>query len=173
MTNKNKKSTSGEKLIENEDRPPIKKKKYEEENFVDASGPVWNYSMLSDEDVSNYQAGTHYTLYKKFGSHSIQVNDVWGMYFCVWAPNAKSVSVKGNFNDWTNHTHELYPRWDKSGIWEGFIPRFTLGEVYKYHIVGYKNRAVDKGDPLANFWEKRPRTASITWDLYYEWKDKE
>jgi 1,4-alpha-glucan branching enzyme len=95
------------------------------------------------------------------------------MYFCVWAPNAKSVSVKGNFNDWTNHTHELNPRWDKSGIWEGFIPGFKLGEVYKYHIVGYKNRAVDKGDPLANFWEKRPNTASISWDMYYEWKDDE
>jgi 1,4-alpha-glucan branching enzyme len=95
------------------------------------------------------------------------------MYFCVWAPNAKSVSVKGNFNDWANHTHELYPRWDKSGIWEGFIPRFSLGEVYKYHIVGYKNRALDKGDPFANFWEKRPKTATITWDSYYEWNDKE
>ena len=173
MTQKYKKSTDEDKLNENDIKQPTKKSKYEEENFVDASKPVWNYSILSDEDITNYQNGTHYTLYKKFGSHSIQVNGTWGMYFCVWAPNAKSVSVKGNFNDWTNHTHELNPRWDKSGIWEGFIPNFNLGEVYKYHIVGYKNRALDKGDPFANFWEKRPKTASITWDMYYEWQDKE
>ncbi len=149
------------------------KRKYEEENFVDISKAVWNYSMLTDEDVSNFQNGTNYSLYKKFGSHSLQVNGVWGIYFCVWAPNAKSVSVKGNFNDWTNGTHELNPRWDKSGIWEGFIPNFNLGEVYKYHIIGHKNRALDKGDPFANFWEKRPKTASISWDMFYEWKDKD
>ncbi len=149
------------------------KKKYEEVNYINTSKPVWNYSLLTDEEVANYQAGTNYQLYKKFGSHSIQVNNVWGMYFCVWAPNATSVSVKGNFNDWTNHEYELLPRWDKSGIWEGFIPGFNLGEAYKYHIIGYAKREIDKGDPFANFWEKRPDTASITWDMYYEWKDEE
>ena len=148
------------------------KKKYEEEVFVDTSASVWNYSLLSDEDIINYQQGTHYSLYKKFGSHAVQVNDIWGMYFCVWAPNATVVSVKGNFNDWKNGEYKLFPRWDKSGIWEGFIPNYKLGEVYKYHIVGYKGRELDKGDPFANFWEKRPLTASITWDLHYEWQDE-
>jgi len=148
-------------------------KKYEEEVFVDTSGNVWNYSLLTDEDITNYQQGTNYSLYKKFGSHSVQVNDVWGMYFCVWAPNATLVSVKGNFNHWKNGEFTLFPRWDKSGIWEGFIPNFKLGEVYKYHIIGYKGRELDKGDPFANFWEKRPLTASITWDLQYDWKDEE
>ncbi|HEY6063963.1 MAG TPA: 1,4-alpha-glucan branching protein GlgB, partial [Chitinophagaceae bacterium] len=146
-------------------------KRYEETNFIDTSKPVWNYSLLTDEDVTNYQSGTNYQLYKKFGSHSIQVNGVWGMYFCMWAPNATAVSVKGNFNDWKNHEYELKPRWDKSGIWEGFIPHFKLGEAYKYHIIGYAKRKIDKGDPFANFWEKRPQTASISWDMYYEWKD--
>ena len=146
-------------------------KRYEETEFVDTTKSVWNYSLLTPEDVTNYQNGTNYQLYKKFGSHSIQVNGTWGMYFCVWAPNASAVSVKGNFNDWKNHEYELYPRWDKSGIWEGFIPGFKLGEAYKYHIIGYAKRALDKGDPFANFWEKRPQTASITWDMYYEWKD--
>jgi 1,4-alpha-glucan branching enzyme len=147
--------------------------KYEEANFVDTSKPVWNYSMLTDSDVSNFQQGTNYILYKKFGSHSIQVNEVWGMYFCVWAPNGTSVSVMGNFNDWKKQEYELYPRWDKSGIWEGFIPGFKQGEAYKYHIVGYHGRETDKGDPFANFWEKRPDTATITWDMYYDWKDEE
>ena len=151
--------------------PKPKPKRYEETNFIDRSKPVWNYSLLTDEDVTNYRNGTNYQLYKKFGSHSIQVNDVWGMYFCVWAPNATSVSVKGHFNNWKDHEYELYPRWDKSGIWEGFIPHFKLGEAYKYHIIGYAKRKIDKGDPFANFWEKRPHTASITWDMYYDWKD--
>jgi 1,4-alpha-glucan branching enzyme len=151
---------------------PGSRKKYEEENFIDTSKPVWNYSLLTDEDVANYRNGTHYQLYKKFGSHSIQVNNIWGMYFCVWAPNATSVSVKGHFNNWKNREYELYPRWDKSGIWEGFIPGFKLGEAYKYHIIGYAKRKLDKGDPFAHFWEKRPQTASITWDMYYDWKDE-
>ena len=146
---------------------------YEQVNFVDTTKPVWNYSLLNDDDVSNYQAGTNYRMYEKFGSHSIQVNGEWGMYFCVWAPNATSLSVIGNFNHWKAGQFELYPRWDKSGIWEGFIPGFKLGESYKYHIVGFAGRSQDKGDPFANFWEKRPDTASITWDMYYEWKDKE
>jgi len=151
--------------------PVSKGDRYEEMNFIDTSAPVWNYSLLTQEDVTNYQNGNNYQLYKKFGSHSVQVNEVWGMYFCVWAPNATSVSVKGNFNEWKNHEFELYPRWDKSGIWEGFIPEFRLGEAYKYHIVGYAKRKIDKGDPFANFWEKRPQTASITWDMFYEWQD--
>jgi len=160
-------------IVKEEKKKDERQKTYEEEHFVDTSKPVWNYSLLTDEDVRNYQAGTNYRLYEKMGSHPIQVNNVWGMYFCVWAPNATSVSVTGNFNDWKNHEHELYPRWDKSGIWEGFIPNFNLGESYKYYIVGYANKAQDKGDPFANFWEKRPLTASITWDMYYEWKDDE
>ena len=169
---------TGKNKMENKEELPASgnpeqtvQKKYEETTFVDTTKPVWNYSLLTDEDVTNYQNGTHYRLYKTFGSHSIQVNGRWGMYFCVWAPNATSVSVKGNFNDWKNHEYELYPRWDKSGIWEGFIPDFKLGEAYKYHIIGFGKRALDKGDPFANLWEKRPQTASITWDMYYEWKD--
>ncbi len=146
---------------------------YESTHFIDTSKPVWNYSLLTDEDVTNYGKGTNYQLYKKFGSHSIRVQDVWGMYFCVWAPNATSVSVKGHFNKWKDGEYELLPRWDKSGIWEGFIPHFKLGEAYKYHIVGFAGRKLDKGDPFANFWEKRPHTASITWDMHYEWNDQD
>jgi 1,4-alpha-glucan branching enzyme len=146
---------------------------YEKENFIDTTRKVWNYSLLSDEDIRNFQQGTHYRLYEKFGSHSIRVLDTWGIYFAVWAPNASSVSVKGNFNDWRDYEYELYPRWDKSGVWEGFIPYLGLGEVYKYRIKGYKGIEQDKGDPFARFWEKRPRTASITWETNYEWQDSE
>jgi 1,4-alpha-glucan branching enzyme len=150
---------------------PTSASPYEQDNFIDSSKNVWNYSILTAEDIRNYQQGTHYTLYEKFGSHAVEVLGKLGMYFAVWAPNATSVSVKGNFNDWKNFEYELFPRWDKSGIWEGFIPDFKLGEVYKYHIKGFMGIEADKGDPFANFWEKRPLTASITWDLQYQWKD--
>ncbi len=144
---------------------------YEQENFIDTSKKVWNYSLLTEEDIRNFQQGTHYSLYEKFGSHAIQVLDTWGIYFAVWAPNATSVSVKGNFNHWRNNEFELNPRWDNSGIWEGFIPNLGLGEVYKYRIKGFQGIEADKGDPFARFWEKRPLTASITWDTNYVWQD--
>jgi 1,4-alpha-glucan branching enzyme len=139
---------------------------------IDTSTAVWNFSLLTEEDIHNYQQGTHYRLYEKMGSQSLKVQDTWGIYFCVWAPNATQVSVIGNFNDWQSASHLLYPRWDQSGIWEGFIPGLGWGEVYKYHIHGYAGRRLDKGDPFAHFWEKRPKTASVTWDLYYDWKDQ-
>jgi 1,4-alpha-glucan branching enzyme len=147
--------------------------RYEDHHYIDTSKPVWNYSLLSEDDISNFQQGTHYSLYKKFGSHNVTVNGVEGRYFAVWAPNATALSVKGNFNDWKNHEYQLLPRWDKSGVWEGFIPGFKAGEVYKYHIVGYQGVEADKGDPFAHFWELKPRTATITWDLDYTWNDDE
>ncbi len=146
---------------------------FENTNFIDTSKSVWNYSLLTDEDIRNFQAGTHYSLYEIMGSTPIRVNGVWGTYFCVWAPSAKFVFVTGNFNNWNKLSHPLTPRWDKSGIWEGFIPEFKLGEVYKYHIAGPNNHMADKGDPFAHFWELKPLTASITWDLHYTWKDKD
>ena len=144
---------------------------YEANNFIDQEKAVWNYSLLTDGDVSDFQNGTHYALYKKFGSHQIEVMGTKGMYFCVWAPNATKVFVIGDFNDWNKTTHLLTPRWDKSGIWEGFIPNLAFGTVYKYHIIGYQNRITDKGDPLGFFWEVKPRTATITCNLNYDWED--
>ena len=145
---------------------------YEDKNFIDTSKPVWNYSILYDDDVTTFQNGTHYNLYKKFGSKKITVLGKEGYYFCVWAPNATKVSVTGNFNNWNKETHQLNPRWDKSGIWEGFIPGLPQGELYKYHIIGYQGIITEKGDPFANFWELKPATATITWQLDYEWNDE-
>ena len=157
------------RAIKNDERPG----RYEDQHFVDSQKPVWNYSLFTDEDIRNYQNGTHYSLYELFGSHEITVLDTRGYYFAVWAPNATYVSVIGNFNDWNPQSHPLFVRLDNSGIWEGFIPNLPRGEAYKYHIHGFKGRKIDKGDPYANFWEKRPATASITWDLKYEWMDEE
>ena len=148
-------------------------KKYEEIHFVDSTKPVWNYSFFTEDDIRNFQQGTHYRLYDLFGSHEIEVLGRRGYYFAVWAPNATQVSVIGNFNDWNPTSHPLFVRLDKSGVWEGFLPDLGRGEVYKYHIDGFQGAKTDKGDPYANFWEKRPNTASITWDLQYTWKDSE
>jgi 1,4-alpha-glucan branching enzyme len=146
--------------------------KYEELHFVDTKQAVWNYSLFTDEDVHNFQNGTHYSLYTLFGNKQIEVSAAKGTYFAVWAPNATAVYVKGNFNDWNNETHLLKVRQDSSGIWEGFVPGIHQGEVYKYHIHGYKGVKLDKGDPFANYWELRPLTASITWQTNYAWKDE-
>ncbi len=145
--------------------------KYEELHFVDTKQVVWNYSLFKDEDVHNFQNGTHYSLYTLFGNKQLEVSGTKGTYFAVWAPNATAVYVKGNFNDWNNETHLLKVRQDSSGIWEGFVPGIHQGEVYKYHIHGYKGVKLDKGDPFANYWELRPLTASITWQTNYAWKD--
>ncbi|HEU0112023.1 MAG TPA: 1,4-alpha-glucan branching protein GlgB [Flavisolibacter sp.] len=167
-------------IIENKaaDRPvaqnaPTSTERYEDRNFVDTTKPVWNYSILYDDDINNYQNGTHYSLYNKFGSKRLTVLEKEGYYFCVWAPNATSVTVTGNFNNWNKTSHALQPRWDKSGIWEGFIPGIKRGDLYKYFIKGFDGRETEKGDPFANFWEKRPLTSSITWDFDYKWKDDE
>ena len=170
MTNKPNQQIKSESIIKNNDVSVIR---YEDQNFIDTSQPVWNYSLLYDDDIATFQQGTHYSLYKKFGSKRLTVLDKEGYYFCVWAPNASKVSVIGNFNDWNAATHQLQPRWDKSGIWEGFIPGVPRGELYKYHIVGFKDAITEKGDPFANYWEHKPRTATITWDFDYEWKDSD
>src|SRR5688572_26032037 len=147
-------------------------KKYEEIHFVDSTKPVWNYSLFTEEDISNFQNGTMYNAYEYFGSHALEVLNEEGYYFAVWAPNATYVSVVGAFNEWNPKQHKLFVRLDKSGIWEGFIPGVAKGELYKYHIHGFEGAVLEKGDPYGNFWELRPGTATITWDLDNKWRDK-
>ncbi len=148
-------------------------KKYEDIHFVDTQQAVWNYSLFTEEAVRNFQNGTHYSLYEYFGNKQIEVLETKGTYFAVWAPNATFISVTGYFNNWDKTSHPLKVRLDNSGIWEGFIPNVLEGEAYKYHIHGFNGIKLDKGDPFAHFWEKRPFTASITWQTNYEWKDQE
>ena len=138
---------------------------------MDSTQPVWNYSLLTGEVIRNFQEGTLYDAYRYFGNKQLEVLGQAGTYFAVWAPNATRVSVKGNFNHWNNDAHPLFVRLDKSGIWEGFIPGVKRGEVYKYHIHGYKGVKLDKGDPYAHYWELKPLTASITWNFEYVWDD--
>ncbi len=129
-------------------------------------------SLLTDFDIHLFRAGKHYKLYEKLGSHIITHDGVQGTYFALWSPNAQAVSVIGNFNHWDRGRHSMYERPDGSGIWEAFIPGIGQGEVYKYYIQSRHNGySVEKGDPYAFRWEEPPRTASVVWDIKYEWND--
>ncbi len=130
------------------------------------------HSLFTEFDIDLFKAGKHFRLYEKLGAHPIEVDGVKGVYFAVWAPSAQSVSVVGDFNYWIAGNHELYVRWDASGIWEGFIPNITKGTTYKYKIQSSNNGIVtEKADPFAFYCEKPPHTASVIWDLDYKWED--
>ncbi|MFO8055813.1 MAG: 1,4-alpha-glucan branching protein GlgB [bacterium] len=128
---------------------------------------------MTDDDVYLFNQGSHYRLYKKLGSHIAEREGVQGVHFAVWAPEARSVSVMGNFNGWDTGSHPLSAR-GSSGIWEGFIPGIGKGEVYKYHVESRLNDyKVDKYDPYSFYSEISPQTASVVWELDYEWGDDE
>lgn len=134
---------------------------------------VESISRFTDFDIHLFRQGKHFKLYEKLGSHVMEVNGVVGTYFAVWAPNATYISVVGNFNGWNHGNHSLAPRWDSSGIWEGWIPNVGVGEVYKYYIISQNGQHLEKSDPFALWCEVAPRTASIVWDTWYEWGDSE
>ena len=134
---------------------------------------VQPYSLFTDFDIDLFKAGKHFRLYEKLGAHLVEVDGVKGVYFAVWAPSARSVSVVGDFNYWIQGDHQLQVRWDSSGIWEGFIPGIEKGATYKYKIQSNINGIItEKADPFALFCEHPPHTASVVWDLDYQWKDK-
>ena len=131
------------------------------------------FSLFSDYDIHLFKEGKHFKLYEKLGSHIVSHKRKKGTYFAVWAPNAKEVSVIGNFNSWDKEASPLLPRWDQSGIWEAFIPGVKHGETYKYAIKTPGENWIEKGDPFARFWETPPATASIVWDSgKHKWEDK-
>jgi len=132
-----------------------------------------SFSLLTDFDIHLFKTGKHFKLYEKLGAHPGKVNGKQGTYFAVWAPNAKAVSVIGNFNHWNNSQHKLSPRWDQSGIWEGFFPGIHKGEAYKFAIHSNTGAYLEKADPFAAYAEVAPKTASIIWPTEYKWKDSQ
>ncbi len=129
------------------------------------------FSLLTDFDIHLFKSGKHFKLYEKLGAHFCEFGGEKGTYFAVWAPNAKAVSVIGNFNHWESDKSKLNPRWDESGIWEGFFPGLKKGEAYKYAIHSNSGEYLEKADPFAFYAEIAPKTASITWSTDYQWKD--
>ncbi len=130
------------------------------------------YSLFSDFDVSLFRSGKHFRLFEKFGSHLVELDNEEGVYFAVYAPAARSVSVIGDFNYWSGIEHQLHVRWDGSGIWEGFIPGLSKGTLYKYKIhSNHDDRIREKTDPYALKYEMPPKTASVVWEDDFSWSD--
>jgi 1,4-alpha-glucan branching enzyme len=127
--------------------------------------------LMGDLDLQLLGEGNHFRSHEKLGAHVRTVGEVRGTHFAVWAPNARRVSVVGNFNGWDGRVHPMRSL-GATGIWELFLPGVGHGELYKFEV---RSRAGDsqlKSDPHAYFSEKRPDTASIVWDLEaYEWED--
>ena len=128
-------------------------------------------SLLGEQDVYLFNEGSHLRLYEKLGAHAGTVDGVAGVHFAVWAPNAASVAVMGDWNGWSKTAQQLRVR-GASGVWEGFIPGIARGAAYKYHVVSrYDGYEADKADPFAVYAEIAPRTGSRVWTLDYAWGD--
>jgi 1,4-alpha-glucan branching enzyme len=132
-----------------------------------------SYSLLGEQDIYHIKQGSEYKLYEKLGSHYVIAPDgKEGVYFALWAPNARYISVIGDFNHWDKGAHKMIMRRDDTGIWECFIADVPEGSSYKYYLESKHHEYVDeKSDPHAFFWEVPPRSATKTWKLDYRWGD--
>jgi 1,4-alpha-glucan branching enzyme len=128
-------------------------------------------SVLSEFDRYLLAEGTFHRAYQKVGAHFTERDGQRGVQFAVWAPNARSVSVIGEFNGWSNSANPMEP--SQVGVWSAFIPHLRPGDIYKYHIeANLQGYQVDKADPYGFAAEIRPHTASRVWDLdSYTWQD--
>lgn len=128
--------------------------------------------VLTDFDLHLIGEGSHYKKYEKLGAHVMEINGIKGVHFAVWAPNAKRVSVIGDFNNWDGRRHPMQVL-GSSGVWEIFIPGLDEGELYKFEIKSkFHNYIAVKVDPYAFYFEVRPKSASIVYNINkYQWND--
>jgi len=141
------------------------------ERFV--HDPYFFLPQMGELDLYLFGQGDHHRIYEKLGAHPMEVNGVKGVYFAVWAPNARNVSVIGNFNVWHGGKHQMRVL-GSSGVWELFVPDITVGEVYKYEVKDKSGNIFVKADPYGYQFEVRPATGSIVADINkYEWADHE
>jgi len=130
-------------------------------------------SVIGDLDLHLFNEGTHQELYNTLGSHVIDFEGVSGVHFAVWAPNARRVSVVGEFNDWDGRRHVMRAH-PGSGMWDIFVPGIGNGALYKYEIVaGNGNLLPLKHDPFAHYFEQPPGNAAIVFDSQFIWKDQQ
>lgn len=129
-------------------------------------------TILSDFDLHLIGEGSHYKQYEKLGAHPVEMDGIKGVLFAVWAPNAKRVSVIGDFNDWNPKRHSMESL-GSSGIWALFIPGLKEGEIYKYEIRSRHHKFVSqKSDPFGFYFELRPKSASIVYEIdSFAWGD--
>ncbi len=113
-------------------------------------------------------------LYKHLGAHLVCKGEVLGIMFAVWAPNARKVSVFGDFNGWNKDQYLMSQRWDGTGIWELFVPGVSEGALYKFHVTDSYGHGADKADPFGFEMECPPETASrISIPRNFQWSDSE
>ncbi|MFH1726433.1 MAG: 1,4-alpha-glucan branching protein GlgB [Elusimicrobiota bacterium] len=134
--------------------------------------PKTTIRSLTDTDLHLFNEGSHVRLYEKLGAHpGVGPRRKKGTHFAVWAPDAERVSVAGDFNGWDKGAHPLRST-GTSGIWAGFVPKVGPGALYKFHVVSrYGGYRADKADPFAFRAEAPPKTASVVWELDYDWGD--
>jgi 1,4-alpha-glucan branching enzyme len=126
--------------------------------------------MITDLDIHLFAEGNHHRIYEKLGAHVVEMDGVKGVYFAVWAPNARNVSLLGDFNLWDGRKHQM--RKTGNGVWDLFIPELGVGDRYKFEIKNYDGHIYEKSDPYGFQQEVRPKTASIVADLdSYQWQD--
>ena len=126
---------------------------------------------FTEVDQYLFGEGTNYDIYKKLGAHPMTVRKKDGFYFAVWAPNARRVSVVGDFNNW-DITANPMEKVGNIGVYETFIPGLEEGELYKYFIEGAHGELLYKADPYGNASELRPGNASKTVDISkFKWTD--
>lgn len=126
--------------------------------------------LITDFDIHLFGEGNHHRIYEKMGAHLVKIDGIGGVYFAVWAPNARNVSVVGTFNQWDGRKHQM--RMIGGGIWDLFIPDLQAGEIYKYEIKNPEGHIYLKSDPYGMQQEVRPQTASIVNNLTYHWADE-
>jgi len=126
----------------------------------DIEDPYRFAPILGETDVWLLAEGTHYRPYEKLGAHPLSIDGVAGVAFAVWAPNARRVSVVGNFNNWDGRRHPMRAR-GAAGVWEIFIPDLVPGDLYKFEIKTQADEVLLKADPFAFRAELRPQTASV------------
>lgn len=144
---------------------------YEDGTTVRLADPYAFDSQITDLDRYLFAEGNHYQIYEKLGAHPMKIDGVEGTYFAVWAPNARRVSVVGDFNMWDGALHPMNLL-GISGIHELFIPGVTEGAVYKYQILTRYDELIYKADPYGNCCQFRPDNASVVVNLnQYKWKD--
>jgi 1,4-alpha-glucan branching enzyme len=152
---------------------PYMLKKTNFDNAIDIfSDPYSFLPTLTDYDLYLFNSGDHHRVYNRLGSHALEQNGIRGVQFAVWAPNARSVSVVGNFNNWDRRRHAMRVL-GASGVWELFIPGLNEGELYKFQIKTKSGKCIDKADPYATEMELRPNTASkINFLQNHKWMDE-
>jgi 1,4-alpha-glucan branching enzyme len=129
--------------------------------------------LLGEQDMHYFREGTHRRLYDCLGAHPVTLDGVAGLRFAVWAPNARRVSVVGDFNNWDGRVHPMRLRIE-SGIWEIFIPGAGPGTHYKFELLSSEGHLLTKSDPMAFFSQHGTQTASLVFDLdQYRWADDE